>query len=94
MDNYLYNTKKQPVITCYARELKVPQVITITRYGTRSVILLNCAERNSLVKQSEQSPMETISEGDSVQANLHDTYLSRFVRLYGMTDRDNKTFKH
>ncbi|MBR5983806.1 MAG: hypothetical protein IK025_08845 [Bacteroidales bacterium] len=75
MDNYLYNTKKQPVI---------PQVITITRYGTGSVILLNCAE----------SPTETIPDGDSVQANSHDMYLSRFVQLYGMTDRDNKTFEH
>ena len=84
MDNYLYNTKKQSVITCYARELKVPQVITITRYGTGSVILLNCAE----------SPSENVFLGDSVQANSHDTCLSRFVQLYGMTDRDNKTFEH
>jgi hypothetical protein len=52
------------------------------------VILFNCAERNSLVKQSEQSPVETISVGDSVQANSHDTYLSRFVQLYGMTEKN------
>ena len=34
----------------------IPQVRTITRYGTRSVILFNYAE----------SPIETFSTGDSV----------------------------
>ncbi|MBO7482077.1 MAG: hypothetical protein J6T63_08220 [Bacteroidales bacterium] len=63
----------------------IPQVRTITRNRMVSVILFNCAERNSLVKQSEQSPLETFSTGDSVQANSHDTFLSRFVLLYGMT---------
>ena len=67
----------------------IPQVRTYTRYGTGSVVMFNYAERNSLVKQSEQSPTETIIEGDSVQANSHDTYLSRFVLLYGMTIEDN-----
>ena len=38
------------------KETVIPQIRTITRYGTWSVILFNCAERNSLVKQSEQSP--------------------------------------
>ena len=55
----------------------IPQVRTITRYGTGSVILFNYAE----------SPRETLLEGDSVQANSRDTYLSRFVQLYGMTIR-------
>lgn len=50
-----------------------------------SVILFNCAVRYSLVKRSEQSPLETFSTGDSVQANSYDTFLSRFVLLYGMT---------
>ncbi len=45
------------------------------RYGTWSIILFNYAE----------SPMENVSMGDSVQANSHDTILSRFVLLYGMT---------
>ncbi len=36
------------------RELKVPQVRTITRYGTGSIILFNYAE----------SPIETFSIGD------------------------------
>ena len=36
------------------RELKVPQVRTITRYGTGSVILFNYAE----------SPIENVSIGD------------------------------
>ena len=46
------------VITRKLRALKGPQVRTITRYGTGSVILFNYAVRNSLVKQSEQSPEE------------------------------------
>ena len=53
----------------------IPQVRTIMRYGTGSIILFNCAE----------SPIEIVSTGDSVQANSHDTFLSRFVLLYGMT---------
>ena len=80
-----YKTIKESVITRKLRELKVPQVRTYTRYGTGSVVMFNCAERNSLVKQSEQSPMETFSQGDSVQANSHNTFLSWFVQLYGMT---------
>ena len=59
------------------KETVIPQVRTITRYGTGSVILFNCAERNSLVKQSEQSPVETVSVGD---------YSLRFVREF-RTDR-------
>ncbi|MBR4583417.1 MAG: hypothetical protein IKO34_06345, partial [Bacteroidales bacterium] len=55
----------------------IPQVRTITRYGTGSVILFNCAEHNRLVKQSEQSPVETVSVGD---------YSLRFVREF-RTDR-------
>ncbi|MBR4584071.1 MAG: hypothetical protein IKO34_09770 [Bacteroidales bacterium] len=69
--------KKETVITRKLRELKVPQVRTITRYGTGSVLLFNYAE----------SPLKTITKGDSVQANSHDTFLSRFVQLYGMTTR-------
>ena len=52
----------------------IPQVRTYTRYGTESVVMFDYAE----------SPIETMFEGDSVQANSHDTYLSRFVQLYGM----------
>ena len=66
-----------PVITRKLRALKGPQVRTITRYGTGSVVLFNCAERNSLVKQSEQSPTDIISTGD---------YSLRFVREF-RTDR-------
>ena len=55
----------------------IPQVRTITRYGTGSVILFNCAE----------SPVETISVGDSVQTGSHDMFLSRFALSYGMTQR-------
>jgi hypothetical protein len=69
--------KKENVITRKLRELKVPQVRTYTRYETGSVVMFNYAE----------SPKETITEGDSVQANSHDTFLSRFVQLYGMTTR-------
>ncbi len=66
-----------PVITRKLRALKGPQVRTITRYGTGSVILFNCAERNSLVKQSEQSPTDIVYTGD---------YSLRFVREF-RTDR-------
>ena len=61
--------------TIRKKENVIPQVRTITRYGTKSVILFNYAE----------SPIETILEGDSEQANSHDTFLSRFVQLFGMT---------
>ena len=57
------------------KRIVIPQVRTIMRYGTWSIILFNYAE----------SPMENVSMGDSVQANSHDTILSRFVLLYGMT---------
>ncbi|MBO7480779.1 MAG: hypothetical protein J6T63_01580 [Bacteroidales bacterium] len=77
----------ESVITRKLRALKGPQVRTITRYGTGSVILFNCAERNSLVKQSEQSPTDIVSTGDSVQTGSHDTFLSRFALSYGMTQR-------
>ena len=76
-----------PVITRKLRALKGPQVRTITRYGTGSVVLFNCAERNSLVKQSEQSPTDIVSTGDSVQTGSHDTFLCRFALSYGMTQR-------
>ena len=59
------------------KENVIPQVRTITRYGTGSVILFNCAE----------SPVETVSVGDSVQTGSHDTFLSRFALSYGMTAR-------
>ena len=59
------------------RRIKTYARQTITQYGTGSVLLFNYAE----------SPKETITEGDSVQANSHDTFLSRFVLLYGMTTR-------
>ena len=36
----------------------IPQIRTYTRYGTGSVVMFDYAERNSLVKQSEQSPSE------------------------------------
>ena len=53
----------------------IPQIRTYTRYRMGSVVMFNCAE----------SPMKTISEGDSVQTGSHDTYLSRFALSYGMT---------
>ena len=53
----------------------IPQVRTITRYGTGSVILFNCAE----------SPVETISLGDSVQTGSLATFLLLFALSYGMT---------
>ena len=49
--------------------------------------MFNCAERNSLVKQSEQSPTDIVSTGDSVQTGSHDTFLCRFALSYGMTQR-------
>ena len=73
--------------TIRKKGIVIPQVRTIMRYGTGSIILFNCAERNSLVKQSEQSPAENVSMGDSVQTGSHDTYLSRFALSYGMTVR-------
>jgi len=39
-------------------ETVIPQIRTYTRYRMGSVVMFNCAERNSLVKQSEQSPMK------------------------------------
>ena len=63
--------------TIRKKGIVIPQVRTIMRNGTESIILFNCAE----------SPIETFSTGDSVQANSHDTFLSRFVQLYGMTVR-------
>jgi len=65
-----YQIKKQndPVI---------PQVRTITRYGTESDILFNYAE----------SPIETISEGDSVQTVSQGSFLRLFALSYGMTGR-------
>ena len=53
----------------------IPQVRTITRYGTGSVILFNCAE----------SPKKTISIGDSVQTGSQGSFLRLFVLSYGMT---------
>ena len=82
---YQITKQNDSVITRKLRALKGPQVRTITRYGTGSVILFNCAERNSLVKQSEQSPMETISEGDSVQTGSQGSFLRLFALSYGMT---------
>ena len=67
----------ESVITRKLRALKGPQVRTITRYGTGSVILFNCAE----------SPTDIVSTGDSVQTGSHDTFLSRFALSYGMTQR-------
>ena len=55
----------------------IPQVRTITRYGTGSVILFNCAE----------SPTDIVYTGDSVQTGSHDTFLCRFALSYGMTQR-------
>ncbi len=72
-----YQIKEQndSVITRKLRALKGPQVRTITRNGTGSVILFNCAE----------SPMETISEGDSVQTGSQGSFLRLFALSYGMT---------
>ena len=74
------------------KETVIPQVRTITRYGTGSVILFNYAERNSLVKQSEQSPTEPILEGDwlrrakgAVQTGSQGSFLRLFALSYGMT---------
>ena len=58
-------------------ETVIPQVRTIMRNGTESIILFNCAE----------SPAENVSMGDSIQTGSHDTYLSRFALSYGMTVR-------
>ena len=63
--------------TIRKKGIVIPQVRTIMRNGTESIILFNCAE----------SPMETFSAGDSVQTGSHDTYLSRFALSYGMTLR-------
>ena len=57
------------------------------RYGTGSIVMFDCAERNSLVKQSEQSPFEIFSDGDSVQIGSQATFLVLFALSYGMTAR-------
>ena len=69
----------------------IPQVRTITRYGGERCIVQLCGT-HSLVKQSEQSPVENVSRGDwlrraegTVQTGSHDTYLIRFALSYGMT---------
>ena len=54
-----------------------------------SVVMFDYAERNSLVKQSEQSPIEKRSRGDSVQTGSQATFLMLFALSYGMT-RENK----
>ena len=51
--------------------------------------MFDYAERNSLVKQSEQSPIEKRSRGDSVQTGSQATFLMLFALSYGMT-RENK----
>jgi len=53
------------------KEAVIPQVRTITRYGTGSVILFNYAE----------SPLE----GDSVQTGSQGSFLRLFSLSYGMT---------
>ena len=58
----------------------IPQVRTITRYGTGSVILFNCAE----------SPVENVSKGDSVQTGSQATFLMLFALSYGMTEKNRK----
>ncbi len=63
--------------TIREKGIVIPQVKTIMRYGTGSIILFNCAE----------SPAENVSMGDSVQTGSHDTCLSRFALSYGMTVR-------
>ena len=50
---------------------------TYTRYRMGSVVMFNCAE----------SPMKTISEGDSVQTGSQGSYLRLFALSYGMTGR-------
>ena len=57
------------------KETVIPQVRTITRYGTGSVILFNYAE----------SPTEPILEGDSVQTGSQGSFLRLFALSYGMT---------
>jgi len=59
----------------------IPQVRTITRYGTGSVILFNCAE----------SPSEPLLKGDSVQTGSQGSFLRLFALSYGMTAWGNKT---
>ena len=54
-----------------------------------SVILFNCAERNSLVKQSEQSPTDIVSTGDFVQTGSQAMFLLLFALSYEMTKRLN-----
>ena len=55
------------------KETVIPQVRTITRYGTGSVILFNYAE----------SPTEPILEGDSVQTGSQGSLLRLFALSYG-----------
>ena len=62
-------------LTKFCHASVIPQVRTITRYGTGSVILFNYAE----------SPVETISLGDSVQTGSLATFLLLFALSYGMT---------
>ncbi len=57
------------------KETVIPQVRTITRYGTGSVILFNYAE----------SPTEPLLEGDSVQTGSQGSFLRLFALSYGMT---------
>ena len=64
-------------LTKFCHASVIPQVRTITRYGTGSVILFNCAE----------SPTDIVSTGDSVQTGSLDMFLSRFALSYGMTQR-------
>ena len=55
------------------KETVIPQVRTITRYGTGSVILFNYAE----------SPTEPLLEGDSVQTGSQGSFLRLFALSYG-----------
>jgi len=64
------------------KETVIPQVRTITRYGTGSVILFNYAE----------SPTEPLLEGDwlrrakgAVQTGSQGSFLRLFALSYGMT---------
>ena len=67
-------------IKTYARQ-------TITRYGTGSVILFDCAERNSLVKQSEQSPLKNwrLLTAFRERVPYRQAHKQRFLMLFALS---------
>ena len=72
-----YGVRQYVIDYFKTKKTVIPQVRTITRCGTGSVILFNCAE----------SPAENIYRGDSVQTGSRATFLMLFALSYGMTAR-------